>query len=326
MRTDLHVHLLGASPEHGCLLGAKFRRTPVFKAIARGFGFGWDTTLENIDGRYATRLAQVVQESELDACGILALDGVYDPQGRLDVGRTQVMVGNDYCLEVCAGEEKMWPVCSVNPQRGGAIEELHRVMEAGALPLLKVLPNSQGFDPACPRYVPFWQEMAKLGVALLSHASFEHTIPPIDQRWGDPKRLAAPLSQGVTVIAAHCGGSGVAHPLHEDFDVWLGMLKDHPNLYGDISAMASVSRFPYIHRVLASELALERVIFGSDFPVPAHPLLFAKPLGLARARALSKIENPLTMQVRLMEALGVPEAVMSRGVGLLGLVEPLNAS
>ena len=65
------------------------------------------------------------------------------------------------------------------------------------------------------------------------------------------------------------------------------------NLYGDISAMGSVSRFPYIHRVLKNPKAVDRVILGSDFPVPVSPMLFASKIGFWRAREISKIKNPI---------------------------------
>ena len=279
---------------------------------------------DQVDDAYRVMLNKVIQTPRLDGGCLLAFDGVYDAQGRLDLGRTSVMVGNDYCLEVCRDSPKFFPICSVNPARRDAIDELERVVELGSV-AIKTLPNSQGFDPADKAYTAFFQRMADLGTPWLTHTSFEHTIPPLNQLYGKPERLRLALEQGVTVIAAHCAGSGVAHPFREDFQTWRMMLRDHDNLWGDISAMASVSRFPYIHKVLQDPLARQRVLMGSDFPVPVSPAVFVRQLGVAKVRELSQITNPLARNVRVFEALGVPQEVFERTAKLLRLA-PVEAS
>lgn len=321
---DAHVHLIGMRPEHGCRVGPRLSRGPAYHILTRALGLN-DAPRERIDDAYADRMLAWAHLSELDAIGVLALDGVYDSQGRLDERMTQLMTGNDYCLEVCARSSKLLPICSVNPQRRDAIDELDRVVERGTV-AIKLLPNSQGFDPGSPAYTRFWQRCADHDVPILTHTSFEHTVPPISQEFGLPQRLRLPLEQGVRVIAAHCAGSGVAHPFHEDFDTWLAMLSEHENLWGDISAMASVSRYPYIHRVLRSELALSRVILGSDYPVPVSPAVFLPQLGLGGVRNLLKIANPIQRNIETFRALGVPKEVMERSAQVLRLTSAARAS
>lgn len=317
MLIDVHVHLLGVREENGCRVGKRFQSDLMFKLVARAFGLG-GVAREDLDDAYRDKLATYARESSLDGIGVLAFDGVYDARGELDTARTQVMVGNDYCLKVCRDEDKLLPICSVNPQRKDAIEELERVADLGAV-ALKALPNSQGFDPLQDAYRPFWRRVAQLGLPIISHTSFEHTIPPIDQRFGHPVRLLGPLEEGVTVIAAHCAGSGVGHPFVEHHHIWREMLDDHPNLYGDVSAFCSVSRFPYLTKVLEHPKALGRVVFGSDYPIPVQPSVFVRHLGLAKVRELGKIENPLERNLETMRAMGVPESVMRRGAELLKL-------
>ncbi len=320
MLIDIHAHLLGSRQDRGCYLGPRLSRGPAHAILRRALGLG-KGPLDDLDDAYAARLIALARTSGLDGVGVLAFDGVYDDQGELDLERTSMMVGNDYCLEVCAREPLLLPICSVNPQRADALDELERVAELGAV-AIKFLPNSQGFDPGLERYRPFWRRMAELGLPLLTHTSFEHTVPPLDQSFGKPRRLIPALEEGAVVIAAHCAGSGVAHPFAEDFGDWLTMLSAHPNLYGDISAMASISRFPYIHKVLASDLARERVVLGSDFPVPVHPLLFARQLGMARCRELAREANPIKRNLETFRALGVDEAILRRGATLLRLTPP----
>lgn len=317
MIIDIHVHLIGLREENGCMVGKKLLRGPAYHILTRALGLT-GVPREKLDDAYADRLIAWAKLSGLDGLGILAFDGVYDEHGEMDTQRTQFLVGNDYCLDVCERSPLLFPICSVNPQRKDAIEELERVAARGAV-AIKTLPNSQGFDPGNEAYTAFWQKMADLGLPLLTHTSFEHTIPPIDQAFGKPERLRLPLEQGVTVIAAHCAGAGTAHPFREDFDTWLAMLEEHENLWGDISAMASISRYQYIHRVLASELACERVVMGSDFPVPANPIVFWRQLGWAEVRRLAKFDNPFERNYEVFKALGVSDAIMKRGAELLGL-------
>jgi predicted TIM-barrel fold metal-dependent hydrolase len=316
MIIDIHVHLIALSEDNGCYVSDKMSRGIVYQILSRVLGLkGVDR--DELDEAYRDKLIGWAADSDLDGVGVLALDGVYDDDGEFDRERTHVYVCNDYCLEVCDSSNKLLPICSVNPQRKDAIAELERVVAAGAV-AIKMLPNSQGFDPGLPDYQPFWQRMVELGVPLLIHSSFEHTIPVISQDFGRPERLHSALSEGVTVISAHCASSGVAH-IHEDIGTWQAMLREFPNLFGDISAMASMARFPYLKTVLADELARERVVLGSDFPIPVSPWLFVRKLGFAKVRELSAIENPLQKNLETFRAMGVDGAILRRGSRLLKL-------
>ena len=316
MITDIHVHLIGIREEHGCRIHPRMLKGLLYNYLVRILGLG-GVKRENLDEVYREQLVRRVEESDLDRVGLLALDGVYDHRGELDRERTNVLVGNDYCLEACRLSPKLAPICSVNPQRRDALDELERVREKGAV-ALKTVPNSQAFDPGNPRYRGFWKRVADLGLPLVSHTSFEHTVPVHDQALGRPERLRPALECGVTVIAAHCAAAGVTH-LHEDLPTWFGMIREFPNLYGDISSMASPARFPYLRRVLAHDLARERILLGSDYPVPVLPFLFLPRLGFSRVRELHRIQNPLQRNLVTFRALGVAEEALRRASKILKL-------
>ena len=316
MIIDIHTHLIGLDEENGCYVGPNMRGGILYKFLKRTLGLH-DVDGDDLDAAYRDRLIEWAESSDLDAAGVLALDGVYDANGDLDRETTSVIVGNDYCLEVCEKSDALLPICSVNPARRDALEELERVVDAGSV-AIKLLPNSQGVDPARPDYQPFWRRMAELGVPLLTHTSFEHTIPPIDQTYGEPERLRPVLDEGVTVIAAHCASAGVAH-ITEHIDVWMRMLRTYPNLYGDISAMASLARFPYLTQVLEDDVARERIALGSDFPIPVTPWLFVREIGWSKARELSGIDNPLQKNLETFRAMGCGQSILRRGSRLLRL-------
>ncbi len=316
MIIDVHAHLIGLDEANGCYLAEEMRGGLVYRYLKHTVGLG-EVDEERLDRAYREKLVEWAEGSELDGVGVLALDGVYDARGQLDRERTSVLVGNDYCLQVCAGSDALIPICSVNPDRADALEELGRVVRAGAA-AIKLLPNSQGVDLADPVHQAFWRRMAELGVPLLTHVSFEHTVPVIEQRYGEPERLKAVLDEGVTVIAAHCASAGLAH-LTEHIDRWLAMLRSYANLYGDISAMGSVARFPYLTRVLDDEVARERVALGSDFPIPVTPWLFIHHLGWSKSRELAAIDNPLQQNLETFRAMGCDQGILRRGARLLRL-------
>jgi predicted TIM-barrel fold metal-dependent hydrolase len=271
---------------------------------------------------YRDRVIDWAEQSELDAVGLLGMDGVYTQEGELDESRTVMKVGADYLFEVCGQSDKLKPIPSINPRRADAVEHLHDVAERGAV-AIKTLPNSQGFDPSNPDFESFWQAMAELELPLLSHTSFEHTIPVVDQAYGEPARLEAPLEAGVTVIAAHCASSGVAH-VTDHFQTWREMIEEHRHLYGDISAMASMARFSYLRRVLGDPVSRRRAVYGSDCPIPVTPWLFAASLGLGEVRRLGDIQNPLDRNLQTVRAVASEDDidigdVLTRASRLLGL-------
>ena len=108
--------------------------------------------------------------------------------------------------------------------------------------------------------------MAESGLPLLAHTGGEHTVPVINAALADPRLLRLPLECGVTVIAAHCATKSGAFD-RDHFDAWVEMLREFPNLYGDISAMISLNRCGHLRDCLRADIA-SRILHGSDFPVP----------------------------------------------------------
>jgi len=204
---------------------------------------------------------------------------------------------------------------SIHPARRDALEELERCLEAGAV-LMKCLPNCQNIDFSEKRFQRFWERMAAAGLPLLAHTGGEHTVPVVNAALADPRLLRFPLECGVTVIAAHCGTrSGAFDP--DYFDIWAGMLRDFPNLYGDISAMVSLNRCGHLRDCLGEEIA-PRVLHGSDFPVPVlgHRLWMQGWINRATFRRCQDLRNPLERDWQFKLALGFSEEIATR-VGTL---------
>jgi uncharacterized protein len=314
---DNHVHL-AASGVGGCVLSPSYKR---------GVAFGFLRRILSLDARddaqmsaqYEAMLTRLMDEARglLQGAVLLAMDGRYDAAGKLDLSQTSMYITNDYCFEVCARDPRFLPAASVNPARRDALDELDRVAALGAV-CIKTVSNSQGFDPLDPAYRGFWQRMADHKLPWLNHTGREHTIPSVSQRYGDPDRLTAALDQGVTVIAAHVGSAGVRLPgMPETFHQFVAMLDRHPNLYGDISALTTFGRSRYFPKILAQTAAHDRLIYGSDFPIPSSPMTLVTSLGWGRARALGREGNHLTRPLLTSRAMGTPAEVFARAAQVL---------
>jgi predicted TIM-barrel fold metal-dependent hydrolase len=315
----MHVHMVGnggggsggwlrLSGWHRWLAGFMLRQLGVTPAALQG----------NLEALYAEKVLQFVRDSSLDAIVLLAHERVHDPNGapREDLG--SMFVPNDVVLRLAAEYPEILAGVSIHPARPDALEELERCCEAGAV-LMKCLPNCQNIDFSDLRYRRFWERMAELRLPLLAHTGGEHTVPVINASLADPKLLRFPLECGVTVIAAHCGTSSGAFDTNY-FDAWAALLREFPNLYGDVSAMVSLNRCAHLPDCLRAEIA-PRIFHGSDFPVPVlgHRLWLQGRLEHATFRRIQKLQNPLERDWQFKEALGFTEEARTRVTRVLRL-------
>lgn len=355
-RIDMHVHMVGNGKNgsggwlrlngwHRWLAGFMLRQLGVPASALEG-------DLESI---YAAHLVELVRASSMDAIVLLAHERVHDPDGtpRDDLG--SMFVPNDVVLGLAKKFPEFLAGVSIHPARHDALDELDRCLAGGAV-LMKCLPNCQNIDPSDRRYGPFWKRMAAAGLPLLAHTGGEHTVPIFNAAFADPKLLRFPLECGVTVIAAHCAtGSGVFD--RDYFDDWVAMLREFPNLYGDISAMISLNRCGHLRDCLRRNIDFEsvrpaelnsadargatdnmsvgrtgqspmlhegissRILHGSDFPVPVlgHRLWLQGWLDRATFRRCQQSRNPLERDWQFKRALGFSDEIATRSAGLLRL-------
>jgi len=314
---DLHVHMVGNG---GGGSGGWLRLNGWHRWLA-GFMLGQlgvpASALEgNLETIYSEHLAELVRDSSLDAVVLLAHERVHDPDGtsRDDLG--SMFVPNDVVLGLAEKFPEFLAGVSIHPARRDALDELERCLERGAV-LMKCLPNCQNIDPSDRRYGAFWKRMAAAGLPLLAHTGGEHTVPIVNAALADPKLLRFPLECGVTVIAAHCGTKSGAFDL-DYFDDWVEMLREFPNLYGDISALVSLNRCAHLRDCLGEEIA-PRILHGSDFPVPVlgHRMWLQRWIDRETLRRCQSVHNPLERDWQFKRALGFGDEISQRLNGLL---------
>jgi predicted TIM-barrel fold metal-dependent hydrolase len=272
----------------------------------------------DLEAIYAEHLVRLVRESSMDAIVLLAHERVHDPDGtpREDLG--SMFVPNDVVLGLAKQCPEILAGVSIHPARRDALDELERCLEGGAV-LMKCLPNCQNIDPSARRYRSFWERMAAAGLPLLAHTGGEHTVPIVNPALADPNLLRFPLECGVTVIAAHCGTSSGLFD-HDYFDDWVAMLREFPNLFGDISALVSLNRCGHLRDCLKEEIA-PRILHGSDFPVPVlgHRLWLQGWIDRPTFQRCQAIANPLERDWQFKRALGFSEELAMRPATLLRL-------
>ena len=315
---DVHVHVVGnGHGGTGCWLRVSRARSPLAALMLRHAGLPPHAFEDDLDRLYVDRLLEMVRTSSLGAVVILAQDRPYDDQGRLIEGAGSHYVPNDYVLKLGRDHPEFLPAVSIHPARPDAMVELERCLAGGAV-MMKCLPNCQNIDCSNKRFTRFWERMAETKLPLLAHTGGEHTLPVLRPEFGDPRLLELPLECGVTVIAAHCATkSGLTDP--EYFHVFVGMTRRFPRLYGDNSAFTAPIRGRHV-RQCAQELA-DRIIHGSDFPVPVYghfPWLRGF-LDRKTFRRWQRVPNVLERDYQFKRAMGFPPETFTRAWGLLRL-------
>ena len=320
---DIHCHAAGiGAGASGCFISTAMERSWKTRFYFKAFGVTEAELRTQGDSLLLERLsAQLRESTRVDRAVVLALDGVMDSSGELDRERTELYVPNDFLAAQCRRHDNLLFGASVNPLRRDALERLDAVAADGAV-LVKWLPSIQGTDPADRRLIPFYRRLAELELPLLCHTGEEESFTRADNRLADPARLRLALEQGVTVIAAHCASNGRNNG-ERNFNRLLPLFAEFPNLYADISALTLANRLGHLQRVLRHGEIHDRLLYGSDMPLPATglttPWLQIFSLGPLQARRLSAIPNPWDRDVAMDLALGLPEEVLYRATTVLRL-------
>lgn len=265
---DVHVHLAALPTKtNGCLLSNDMLDGALAKVIAWSQGLPLDQP-ERANELFLQRLlAKLAASSRVKKGVLLALDGIYGADGRLDEARTHMLVSNEAMFAACeASGGRLLPGASINPARRDALDELERCAARGAA-LIKVLPNAQVFDPSEARFTAFYRALARHKIPLLAHIGVEYSVKARDQSVGNPERLELALREGATVIAAHACSSGhiIAQP---HVETMLRLVREQPRFFMDASALTLPNRVGMALRLRGHPEVFPRLLFGSDYPLP----------------------------------------------------------
>ena len=288
MLWDVHTHLLGNGDSgSGCRLNPVMdqwwhpvellrKRVIMDAAQARPAEGG------SLDRAYVQRLRQLADDFPPGARWLLyAFDEALDAQGRPRSDWTTFHTPDAYAEAMSAARpERFGWVASIHPYRPDALARLARA-RAGRAVAIKWLPSSMAIDLRDARLRPFYDALAAHRTPLIVHCGEEHAVPGAGREdLGNPLLLREPLRHGVRVIAAHCASLGRAldldrpRPRREPAFALFARLMDEADgrerLLGDVSAVFQFNREPEVwHTLLQREDWHERLLHGSDYPLPA---------------------------------------------------------
>lgn len=231
---------------------------------------------------------------------LFAFDWARDDAGRPVLDRSTFHVPDAYVGALARSHAShFWWAASIHPYDPAALDRLDAVVAQGAR-AIKWLPSAMNIDPADARCDRFYARLAALDLPLISHAGDERAVHGFGEHLGNPLRLRRALDAGVRVVAAHCASLGEARidehrtSGQTNFDVFARMM-DEPRsrgrLFGDLSAVTQVNRMDVLKTILERQDWHDRLLNGSDYPLPGIvPLVSPRELAARGLLAGSAVE------------------------------------
>jgi predicted TIM-barrel fold metal-dependent hydrolase len=174
---------------------------------------------------------------------------------------SELWVDDDYVAKYVARDPAhLVGFMSLDPTEQGWQREMRRGREELGLRGVKVMPMYAGFRPGERRIDPLWDYAQRhrlpvllhTGTTFISQAPLECTLP----RHLDDVAIRFP---GVKIIMAHLG-----HPYEGEC---VAVIRKHPNVYADISALHYRPFQLYHSLMLVQEYGVwAKLLFGSDYP------------------------------------------------------------
>lgn len=159
------------------------------------------------------------------------------------------------------------PFASVDPAKGHAgARELRRLVNDFGMRGAKFHPSLQGFAPNDRSAYPLFEELQSLGVPAVFHTGQTGIGAGLPGGGGIKLRLSDPML--LDDVAADFPGLTIimAHPSFPWQDSALAVATHKANVYIDLSGWSPKYFPPQLVRY-ANSLLLDKVLFGSDYPV-----------------------------------------------------------
>ncbi len=150
---------------------------------------------------------------------------------------------------------------SLDPTQPGWAEEMHEGYERLKFRGIKIMPMYAGFYPQHDRVEPLWGYAKVHNLPVLLHTGTTFVAKaPIDCTL--PRHLDVVANQfpQIKIILAHMG-----HPYEGET---IAVIRKHPNVYADISALCYRPWQLFNTLMLVHEYNVwDKVLFGTDYPI-----------------------------------------------------------
>ncbi len=184
----------------------------------------------------------------------------------------------DVAAYVSQAPERMIGFLSVDPTQSGWEEELRQGHQHYGLRGIKLLPMYADFYPQDERLDPLWEYATKHHLPVLLHTGTTFVSKaPMDCTLPRHLDVVARRFPEVKMILAHLG-----HPYEGET---VAVIRKHPNLYADISALVYRPWQLFHSLMLVHEYNVwDKILFGTDYPVTTVAETVAGLRSLAQVR------------------------------------------
>ncbi len=303
---DIHTHLLSSEVKFD-----RFYDKLAIRFFAKKFGMEPKALMENPYEVYVEGLTNNARYSKyIKKMVLFGVDDRVDDEGNSIHKDITVCATNDNLLAVYEKhKDVVIPFFSINPKRPDALELIDKYVALG-FKGAKFLQNYWNVDTREERYRPYFEKLASLDLPLIVHVGNESSIHSYKECEAI-EMLDAPLEAGVTVIAAHMALSYNSFGLRKMFSkdlkyfnveyfTLLEMLKKHDNLYADISALLTPIRAKALGHLSKQYELHDKLLFGTDFPVPFTTVLNSYDLPYKKRFELAKEKNPYDRYIKII--------------------------
>ena len=182
---------------------------------------------------------------------------VFGLKGRL----TGYWVPDEYVAQfVARNPQKLYGFAACDPTQGGYLEELRYAIETLGLVGVKMGVMYAGHDPRDPRCHPVYAYCQERGLPVLFHTgtTFNRLAPLAATRPWLWDEIAIQYPE-LRMVLAH-----ISHPYCEEC---LVVIRKHPHVYADISALYYRPWQFYNALIAAQEYKVtHKLLFGTDYP------------------------------------------------------------
>jgi predicted TIM-barrel fold metal-dependent hydrolase len=294
----MHTHLLSGR--------VKFDRLYDKMAIlffARRLGANPIKLMSNSYDEYVKTLISCVRNSKhIEKIALFGIDEKIDENGNLLHKDTTVCASNDDTLEVfLQNKDVVIPFFSINPLRKDALKLIDNYADLG-FKGAKFMQNYWEIDTNDIKFAPYFEKLKARNLPLIFHIGSESSLPS-NRRYESLDMIDQALKIGVKVIVAHMALS--YEPLRifnafrrnpkyfsQDYFKLLDMLEKYDNLYADISALLTPVRAKVLRHLADNFAVHNKLLYGSDYPVPFLIMLNSYDLPLFKRLKLVFEKNP----------------------------------
>jgi predicted TIM-barrel fold metal-dependent hydrolase len=170
-------------------------------------------------------------------------------------------VDDSYVAEyVATAPEQLIGYLSLDPTQDSWQDELRMGHQQLGLRGIKLMPMYAGFQPDEERLDPLWEYATEHSLPVLLHAGTTFiSQAPLDCTLPRHLDRVAIRFPDVKIIAAHLG-----HPYEPEC---VAVIRKHPNVYADVSALHYRPFQLYNSLILVQEYGVwDKLLFGSDYP------------------------------------------------------------